>query len=77
MKVNLDETKDTGFRNGGKTVDKESFYYLGQKIDIDPYYRYLDIIFEKRMVKSSCHTSSPSGQSLDLNKTVYMEICTF
>ena len=35
MKVNLDKTKVMVFRNGGKTAKKESFYYLGQNIDID------------------------------------------
>ena len=52
MKVNLDKTKVMVFRNGGITAKKESFYYLGKKIDIDPYYRYLGLILSSRNVWS-------------------------
>ena len=40
------------FRNGGKTAKKESFYYLGQNPDIDPYYGYEGLILSSRNVWS-------------------------
>ena len=50
MEVKLDKTKVVFLRNGGKRTNKESFYYLGQKINIDPYYRYLGLILSSRNV---------------------------
>ena len=52
MKVNLDKTKVMLFRNGGKTAERESFYYLGKEIDIDLYNRYLGLILSSRNVWS-------------------------
>ena len=62
MKVNLNKTKVVVFRSGGKTAYKEPFYYLGQKIGIDPYYRYLGLILSFRNVWSKV-VATPAAQA--------------
>ena len=70
MKVNHDRTKVMVFKNGGKTAKKESFYYFGQKIDIDPHYRYLGLILSSRNVwsKAVATLAAQANKALTLIK---------
>ena len=51
MKINLDKTKVMVFRNGGKTA-KRNHFTTWEKIDIEPYHRYLGFILSSRNVWS-------------------------
>ena len=62
MKVILNKTKVVVFRSGGKTAYKEPFYYVGQKIGIDPYHRYLGLILSFRNVWSRV-VATPAAQA--------------
>ena len=69
MKVNLDKTKVMVFRNGGKTA-KRNHFITWEKIDIDPYCRYLGLILSSRNIwaKAVATLAAQADKALTLIK---------